>query len=85
VAQQMGELKGKKPLVNQLRFRRILETEQPEELFQILVRALPLLGNAVNLLDLSDSVYRWNDKNNDKRKRWALEYYSTLSEKVSKS
>ncbi len=85
VAQQMGELKGKKPLVNELRFRRILETDKPEELFPILIRVLPLLGNSLNLLDLADSIYRWNEKNNDKRKRWALEYYSMLPEKAAKS
>ncbi len=83
VARQMGELKSAgRQSVAELRFRRILETDQPEELFPILIRALSLLGNTVNLLDLADSVYGWNDF---QRKRWALEYYSMLPEKVSKS
>lgn len=83
VARQMGESKSAgRPSVAELRFRRILETDQPEEFFPILSRTLPLLGNTLNLLDLADSVYGWNDY---QRKRWALEYYSMLPEKAAKS
>jgi len=82
VARQMARVKtGTSPQVAELRFRRILETDSTEELFPILNRALSLLGNSVNLLDLADSIYGWNDY---QKKRWALEYYPSLPDKVSR-
>ncbi len=82
VARQMAEIKsGDRPRVSELRFRRLLETKGSEELFLVLVRALPLVGDSANLMDLADSAYGWNDY---QRKRWALEYYSGLPEKASK-
>jgi CRISPR system Cascade subunit CasB len=85
VARQMAEPRaGKQPRVAGLRFRRVLElgTEDLNELFRVLIRLLPLVGDSVNLLDLADSVYRWNDY---QRKHWALEYYSVTPEKASKA
>jgi len=83
VARQMARIKaGTRPYVAELRFRRILETNSPEELFPILTRCLSLLGDSVNLLDLADSVYGWSDY---QRKRWALEYYPNLPKKASQS
>lgn len=59
--------------VSGLRFRRLLKVNNREELFNAMTRIIALLGGAVNLQSLAQSVYFWNDKT---RKDLAFEYYS---------
>jgi len=59
--------------VSGLRFRRLLKVNNREELFIAMTRIIALLGGAVNLQSLAQSVYFWNDKT---RKDLAFEYYS---------
>lgn len=59
--------------VSGLRFRRLLKLKEREELFTAMGRVISLLGGAVNLQSLADSVYYWNDRT---RKQWAFEYYT---------
>ncbi|MCK9229451.1 MAG: type I-E CRISPR-associated protein Cse2/CasB [Syntrophales bacterium] len=59
--------------VSGLRFRRLLKVKEAEGLFSAMGRVVTLLGGAVNLQSLANSVYFWNDKT---RKQWAFEYYS---------
>jgi len=59
--------------VSGLRFRRLLKVKDPDALFTTLGRVIALLGGAVNLQSLAESVYFWNDRT---RKKWAFEYYA---------
>lgn len=59
--------------VSGLRFRRLLKVKEREDLFTAMGRVISLLGGAVNLQSLADSVYYWNDRT---RKQWAFEYYT---------
>lgn len=65
--------KDGKAKVSGLRFRRLLKLKEREELFTAMGRVIALLGGAVNLQSLADSVYYWNDRT---RKQWAFEYYT---------
>lgn len=73
-ASQLGKPEaGKdKPPLSGLRFRRLLQARDPEELTQLLTRAIALLGGKANLYDLAESVYWWND---GVRRQWAFDYY----------
>jgi CRISPR system Cascade subunit CasB len=60
--------------VSGLRFRRLLKVKESDDaLFTAMRRVIALLGGAVNLQNLANSLYFWNDKT---RKDWAYEYYS---------
>lgn len=59
--------------VSGLRFRRLLKAKEREELFISMTRIIALLGGAVSLQSLAQSVYFWNDRT---RKQWAFDYYS---------
>ncbi|HQM46192.1 MAG TPA: type I-E CRISPR-associated protein Cse2/CasB [Smithellaceae bacterium] len=59
--------------VSGLRFRRLLKVKEVDDLFCAIGRVVALLGGAVNLQSLANSVYFWNDRT---RKQWAFEYYS---------
>lgn len=65
------------PPLSESRFRRLLQHASRGELYPALVRALYLLDNRADLLDLADGVYRWDEPT---RKRWALDYYETLAD-----
>jgi len=75
-AQQMGTPKseGGNARVSGLRFRRLLQHRNHEELLPGLVRTIHLLGGAVNLHSLADGAYWWNDNT---KKQWAIDYYET--------
>jgi CRISPR system Cascade subunit CasB len=77
LAQQMatGKPNGS-ACVSGLRFRRLLKTKEPDELFTAMGRIVALLNGSVNLQSLARSVYLWNDRYTDIRKEWAFEYYS---------
>lgn len=74
VAEQMatGKTDGS-ARVNGLRFRRLLKNKDTELFFIAMARIIALLGGALNLQNLANSVYYWNDKT---RKQWAFDYYS---------
>jgi CRISPR system Cascade subunit CasB len=75
-AQQMGMPKseGGKARVSGLRFRRLLQHRNHEELFSGVTRTIHLLGGTVNLHSLADGAYWWNDNT---KKAWAFDYYET--------
>lgn len=81
-AKQMSVPPGKdRPMVSELRFRRLLETKTQKELYPLLGRVLSLLSGTADLLDLAESIYCWNDST---RKRWAMDYYGSLPMKSKK-
>jgi len=61
-----------KATLSGLRFRRLLQAQEPNELLQGCSRAIAMCGNSVNLLSLAQSVYWWSDRD---RKNWAFDYY----------
>lgn len=75
LAEQMAAPKttGGSSAVSDLRFRRLLRIQDREGLFPALLRVIGLLGGAMNLQSLAESVYGWNDYI---RKKWAFDYYS---------
>jgi CRISPR type I-E-associated protein CasB/Cse2 len=62
------------PKLAEVRFRRLLEVRQGEELVTAFVRLIDLLGNTVNVSDLSYAFVRW-DKD-EVRRKWAFDYYA---------
>jgi len=62
---------GDKPLVSELRFRRLLDAPDVDTLFSGLRRALPLMQHSANVCGLAHDVVNWGDP---VRKRWAYDY-----------
>lgn len=63
--------RAKAPLSG-LRFRRLLQAREADELLQGCSRAIAMCNNNINLLNLAESVYWWGD---GVQKRWAFDYY----------
>ena len=85
IAKQMGPpTSGQPPRVSVHRFRRLLESRGIDDLFSQLRRIIPLLGRKVHLTSLADGVVDWCP---EIRRRWAYDYYATVSEerKASRS
>ncbi len=76
VAQQMAQAKpgSTNARISGLRFRRLLKHRSHEELFPALGRIVRSLDGRINLGDLAESAYWWNDRT---RRRWAFDYYDT--------
>ena len=55
-----------------LRFRRLLQASDSDEVLQACSRAIAMCDGRVNLASLAESVYWWND---GVRKQWAFDYY----------
>jgi CRISPR system Cascade subunit CasB len=81
-ATQMGNPNpgSEKARVSELRFRRILATDDVDELYTQLRRAISLLDGTANLIDLAHVLFRWRpiaEQNpSDPRKDWAYDYYA---------
>jgi CRISPR system Cascade subunit CasB len=74
LARQMAQAKpgGDRARISGLRFRRLLKHANREELFPALGRVVRALDGRVNLADLAESAYWWNERT---RQRWAFDYY----------
>lgn len=59
--------------VSGLRFRRLLNIEDRQELFTSMIRTVRLLNGTANLFDLANSIYWWNELT---KKQWAYDYYT---------
>lgn len=70
-AEQMAS-GDKKPVLSEMRFRRILEITDSNELYISLLRAIRMLDGRLNLRDLAESVYWWNKIT---KKNWAYSYW----------
>lgn len=68
-----GRPGGGGAVVSGLRFRRLLAAADLDDLVPLLVRSLSLLAGSANLVDLTRSVYWWNEAT---KRRWAYEYYA---------
>jgi CRISPR system Cascade subunit CasB len=72
VARQMAERDNDRPRVSELRFRRLLAFTEADELYPAMRRTIRLLDGSLDLIDLAQSLYWWNDRT---RKEWAYDYY----------
>jgi CRISPR system Cascade subunit CasB len=73
-AQQLATPKkdGDRAVMSGLRFRRLLQVENPDDLYPTMIRAVRLLGGAADINTLVNGVYWWNEMT---KKSWAFEYY----------
>jgi CRISPR system Cascade subunit CasB len=60
-------------LMKPLRFRRMIEAEDPEERLTLLRRAVQLAGRKLNVRELAAACLDWSQ---DRRRRWIFEYYA---------
>lgn len=72
-ASQLASGEKGNPLLSPLRFRRILSIIDNDELYEAMIRTVKHLKGNVNLCDMAQSIYWWNDST---KKQWAYEYYS---------
>jgi CRISPR type I-E-associated protein CasB/Cse2 len=81
IARQMAlPEKGKSTsAVSELRFRRLMQVRTNDELIAALRRTVSLLGNRVNVADLSDFIVRWEQPT--RMKNTAFDYYAAAPEK----
>ncbi len=70
-----GEEGGDKPRVSELRFKRLLRSDNPADLADVLIRLLPMLEHRANPLELAEAIWFWNEMT---RKRWADAYFQAL-------
>jgi len=80
LAEQMAYLvSADRPLVSELRFRRLLQNER-EELYPALIRIIRMMKGSATLYGLTHSVFYWGDK---VKKRWAYAYFPHVPKKKS--
>lgn len=74
VARVVGRdsLDNEKAVMSEVRFRRLLQVVEDEELMEAMRRLVRLSDRKVNVCDLSNSVLYWGDR---VRKRWVFDYY----------
>jgi len=74
IANQMAlHVAGGTAKVSGLRFRRLLKIQDRDKLYPAMIRIVALLNNPLNLVNLANSIYWWNDLT---RKNWAFDYYT---------
>lgn len=74
LARQMATpISGNKARVSELRFRRLLQCQNHEELFPMLLRIIRMLDGWVHIPSLAHGAYYWGDRI---RQDWAMKYYS---------
>ncbi|MCF6219394.1 MAG: type I-E CRISPR-associated protein Cse2/CasB [Gammaproteobacteria bacterium] len=80
LAVQMAYLvSADRPLVSELRFRRLLQNERAD-LYQSMIRIIRMMKGGANLYGLAHSVFFWGD---GIKKRWAYAYFPKVPAKKS--
>lgn len=79
LAEQMAQPSGERPVVSELRFRRLLQRER-DDLYAPMIRILRMLKGDANLYGLAESVFFWGD---GIKKRWAYAYFPKVPAKKS--
>jgi CRISPR type I-E-associated protein CasB/Cse2 len=64
---------GSPACVSELRFRRLLQHEKDDRFYAAMIRIIRMLKYTVNVDDLIESMYYWDDS---KKKNWAYAYFS---------
>lgn len=68
--------KGEKPVVSELRFRRLIQRDR-DELYGAMIRVLQKLGKKANIHELANDSYYWGDK---VKRKWAFVYFPNTPE-----
>lgn len=85
LAEQMAQPSGERPVVSELRFRRLLQRER-DDLYAPMIRILRMVKGdtnvkgGANLYGLAESIFYWG---NDIKKRWAYAYFPKVPAKKS--
>jgi CRISPR system Cascade subunit CasB len=72
VAQYLKGLRKKSDSI-ELRFKRLLQEYEPDELMQSMIRAVKLVGNEASVVHLAASIMNWTDPKT--KKQWAYDFY----------
>ena len=70
------------PTVSDLRFRRLLRLDEPNELLRELKRAVRQVDGSAPINSLANDLMRWGDK---AKKDWAFAYYENAKLQTEKS
>ncbi|MBF0169348.1 MAG: type I-E CRISPR-associated protein Cse2/CasB [Alphaproteobacteria bacterium] len=74
VARALGPQSGDESAVmSEARFRRLLQARDDEDLDRRLIRAVKMLKGTVNVADLANAVWWWNERT---RRDWAFNYFN---------
>jgi len=74
--QMASPQKGEKPVVSELRFRRLIQRDR-DELYGAMIRVLQKLGRTANIHQLANDMYYWGDK---VKRDWAFTYFPNTPE-----
>jgi|GEM_PF-2841876 len=69
---QLKKLSQKSDSID-VRFRRLLQESDPNDLFRSTIRAIKLAGEEANIPHLAKSLYFWNEPQT--KKQWAYDFY----------
>lgn len=61
------------PLVSELRFRRLLQANDMQELYPMLRRTVALVGGVIDVHVMAKDLWFWGDR---LRRQWAYDYYA---------
>jgi CRISPR system Cascade subunit CasB len=80
---------GSKAAMSELRFLQLQKSNEPDEFFRRVSRAIALLGGSVHILSLADGVLHWlmehrrvieREPNKRLAVRWATDYYTSYKD-----
>ena len=63
-------------LLSEVRFRRLITTEEPGELLAGLIRLVQIKDGAINIRELANVLRWWTDR---ARQQWAASYYAAFT------
>ena len=63
-----------------LRFQRLIQLKTPDELFLPMIRMVKYLKYSTQVSYLAKGLYCWASEQNDPRKRWAIDFYTALTQ-----
>lgn len=72
VARQIGVSGDGTAAMSDLRFRRLLQADTPDEQLAGFRRLVALAGRELNVADLAQALWRWNETD---RRRWVYAYH----------
>jgi CRISPR system Cascade subunit CasB len=73
VARQIGVQQDGKVIMSDLRFRRLLQADTPDEQLIGFRRLVAMTGRKLHVADLAAGLWRWSDE--ETRRRWIYAYH----------
>jgi CRISPR system Cascade subunit CasB len=61
--------------VSELRFRRLLEIKDRDELYPAIIRMIKMVDSKANIYGLANDLYWWNERT---KKEWAYRYFGKV-------